>query len=205
MIAFFQKNKWLILAAFVGGILLPKVLGSTLQTNLFANLDTPEDAIVAYHLKANEITNQFLDGVMNSEDPDVSSVDSESDCGDQNFSTFCLAAKLNANLLEFEEAIAAKADDVSGFSNGGSADLSTVIKAANERQNLVDLEVGSARDTLDLTLAVYNQVQLVYPMHKELVNLTYSLEAFRDNLADLRSRISLYPSKFNDASTAKCQ
>ena len=66
-------------------------------------------------------------------------------------------------------------------------------------------EITAARDSLDLTLAVYNQAQLIYPVHQSFVELQKSLEGFRDALADVRDVIEPYPGRFNDALTITCQ
>jgi predicted DNA-binding protein YlxM (UPF0122 family) len=117
---------------------------------------------------------------------------------------------LNQNLGEFEKYLVSHKSEYN-FSEYEGEDGSSVIsleeafEAASAQRSTVNDQIVSAENTLDLTLAIYNQVQIVYPVHAELVELIKNMEDYRTKLSKVRDILELYPSKFNGATTAQCK
>lgn len=216
--------KWFALA-FVVGFLLPRSTGSLLSANsldgIYDEYDGLEEVIKAYHQNANGIVDYYLERLLDpnqaeygyvSYPPDLPDEEGAPipDCGESNVSTFCLAMALSDNLEEFEKYLQ-KNQNTLDFGTASDSEENTLttlkdaLKEASSQRSLVDNQVQLASETLDLTLAVYNQVQLVYPLHTEMVTLIENLEDYRSNLATVRGLIEQYPSKFNGASTAQCK
>ncbi len=208
-----QYGRWFLLA-FVAGFILPRANPQFFAADLTANVYDEynlEDALVAYHLRVNEITNSFLEMLL---DPDaeklgyVSYPSDEAECGSgDNVSTYCLAVVLNDELSQFEESMAGRADEFD-LENGDFSDvtsLQTALQEARSQGELVQQQVSTAEDALDLSLAVYNQVQTVYPLHVQFTEFIKNLEDYRDHLGKLRNEISSYPAKFNGATSTECK
>lgn len=216
--------KWFVLA-FVAGFLLPRSYGPVLTADLLGYQKTQydglelEEAIKAFHLANNEIVNSYLELLL---DPDYASLGYVSyppdledttqplcDADQKNVSTFCLAVVLNTNLEEFNKYLVKEQDKLDftpeDEETAAPRSLDDALEAASSQRTIVDNQILLAEDTLDLTLAVYNQVQIVYPIHEEMLDLIRNLDDYRGNLAEIRNIIELYPSKFNGASTAQCK
>lgn len=208
--------------AFVVGFLFPRTYGPLLTSNSFGVGDSIYDGLTLtegvkrFHLENNGIVNVFLEQLL---DPDYATLgyvsyppdlegSTEPNCED-NVSTFCLAVYLNYNLEEFEVFLQKNKDKLNfGTAEDDSSNpitLEDAFEEASAQRSLVDTQTLLAEDTIDLTLAVYNQVQIVYPVHEEMLALIQNLDDYRGNLASVRDVIEKYPSKFNGASTAQCK
>ncbi|MBT4631495.1 hypothetical protein HOC00_00830 [Candidatus Peregrinibacteria bacterium] len=193
------------------GVAMPQLFGGSLAVNVLENpyTDTKlevEDVFVKYHLNVNAITNQYLEILITEEDPVVLFPQNVEDCASENVSTFCLADVLNKELRDLETAFAERSDEFEIPSDGDLENrIDAALKQTADRQLLINDELEVAKMTLDLTLETYNQIQLVYPLHKEFLTLIENLEDYRDNLGALRAVIDGFPSKFNDATTIHCK
>ncbi len=207
--SFYQYGRWLGLT-FVLGFFLPLFQPAFGRASIVDYTDSSlsvDDMIVQYHGNVNTITNEFIDRLINSDDPNVLYPPSDSSCDSDNVSTFCLAQKLNDELTAFEFGLISHKDQIPEEISIDTApsNLNTAFQKASEQNNVLQEQRQYAQDALDLTLAVYNQIQVVYPMHTEMLRLITNLKTYRDNLASLRDVIELYPNKFNGATTAQCQ
>jgi len=220
---FIRRNAKVIALAFVLGLIVPWVFGPNLQADVLTDryelaydVGGIEKVIVEYHIRMNEITNGYLEQmaklVETAEASGESEVvvsfplDLEEGCTDENLSVYCLAVELNKELLAYETVLMkyeGKFDYNAELE--GSDLLEDAIESSGRRQNLINDEIVAARAALDLNLAVYNQISLVYPMHMELASLIYNLEEYRDNLAAIRDIVELYPSRFNNATSSTCK
>lgn len=219
--AFFKKHGVLLAVSFILGVLIPNTIAPSLRasvtSNPYSRAGQWEDAVVEYHIKANQITNEFLKVLTTEEEPDVSFPGEPEGCGRDNVSTYCLAVQLNDELHLLERDLILRRSEIQlentilGDDEGGDEaaepifQIEEVIVANLTKTERIDNEIQSARDALELTLAVYNQAQLVYPIHREFEELIKNLEAYRDALAKLRTQIEGFPGKFNDATTPVCQ
>lgn len=200
--------------AFILGAIVPVLVNpGSLKTDISTYEQNYKEAglettIVEFHLNMNEITNGYLERmdevVQSGGEPNVAYDES---CAESNLSTFCLASELNAELTGFEMTLRKHRQD---FEFDSTASLSTLnlsdaLEGSVTRQALIDDEITAARGALDLNLAIYDQIQTVYPIHAELVDLINNLESYRENLASIRGEVQLFPSRFNDATTTFCQ
>lgn len=212
----YKQIKWLkwFALAFVTGALFSFNYGPNLsasitgadQSSIYDDYASMEEAIKAYHLANNVTVNEFLEKLL---DPNLTDQvvypGDDAECTD-NVSTYCLAVVLNTNLVQFEIYLQKNQNKFSDtLFEDGVISLDDAFTVASSQRSTVDEQVLLSEQTLDLTLAVYNQVQLVYPVHKEMLNLIQNLDDYRGNLADIRNVLEKYPSKFNGASTAQCK
>jgi hypothetical protein len=211
---FLKKHYRGIVLSFLIGVLMPAAIGPTIKAdvssdNVFSGTDTVDEVIVQYHLIANAYTNIYLVILTdeNYQDYSATSYVPASDCSNANVTTFCLAVLLDGLLVDFEEKLRDMENDYDVTTEEGASGstINSAITQALSNREKIDIEIQAARDTLDLTLAVYNQVQTVYPIHKELADIIANMETYRDNLAAIRSQMELYPSKFNNATSATCK
>ncbi len=193
--------------AFAGGMFLPNLSGN-LKASAIDYGDRKyslEEAAIAFHTEMNDITNDYIKKLLKTSSPNVSYPGEESKCESDNVSTYCLAVKLNAELTTFEKEIADRQDDFKEATDTSTYTIDEATQHIAERRNFIEDEINAARETLGLTLATYNEMQNVYPIHRELVALIKNLEKYRSNLADIRDKIAYYPAKFNDATTIECK
>lgn len=212
--------KWLLLA-FVAGFILPRAYGdfglasSTDASSDYDEYETVDEALKAYHLATNTITNYYLENLMNEDAAQNGYVnfppeDGTCEAMGSNVSTYCLAVILNDNLVEFEKYLLSHKNELDTSTSNTEDEAAPVtldeaLQQATEQRRTFEDQKEAAEDALDLTLAIYNQVQVVYPIHKELLTTISDLEDYRSNLAAIRDIIEKYPSKFNGASTAQCK
>lgn len=208
--AYVSGNFKMLITAFVLGILVPYL------SPMFVFADVTqfdgkslEAAAISYHQQVNKTVNDFLERLIATDNPDVTYVSSDEGCGSGSASTYCLAVALNPILTEYITYLEGKRDSIAasdlGFDENEAPTLDQALSASVTRDTLIDSEVSAATETLDLTLAIYNQIQLVYPTHKELEALVDSLQDFNDGLADIRDFVETFPGKFNDATTIQCK
>jgi len=203
--SFISEHAKLFLMTLVIAFALPIVLAPKIQAadaNPYDDLDVDE-ALFFYHIEANDITNEYLELLLKDDAPNVSLPPSDDECDSSNISTYCLSVQLNEQLRFLEEYLLSI--DTIEFDVDEEITFESAFEAASGAQNFIDDEIEAARDTLDLNLGLYNQLQIVYPVHKELLSVIDNLENYRNNLASIRDVIELYPSKFNDASTTSCK
>lgn len=187
----------------------------TQATPVYDSYETIDEAMQAYHITTNEIVNQYLERLLDPDNAQLGYVsyppdDGECDATGTNVSTYCLAVVLNKNLEQYEIYLSKNKDKLNVSRNSDGSDAGTItiddaLQQATEQRRTVEDQMSVSEDALDLTLAIYNQVQIVYPVHSELVTMIGNLEDYRKNLASLRDIIDKYPSKFNNASTASCK
>lgn len=205
------------LLAFALGFMMPRLSPVLLKTSVteYASAENLDTLIVGYHLQVNEITNGYIERLLASENPDVLYPPSDEGCDDENLSTFCLAKALNESLTAFEKELMSRKSELEDLSStsedteseeGASVlTFGDALLKASQQKSVVEGQMQSAEDALDLTLAVYNQLQVVYPIHKEMLTFRTNLESFRDNLSLVRNVLELYPSRFNGATSAQCK
>lgn len=209
---FLQYGRFFLLAFFIG-FLWPRFSGANVQTDSidYSTYSSIDSIVLAFHKDVNETTNEKIAQLITSTRPNVLYPASDSDCTDDNLSTYCLAYVLDGKLLAFEQALQSRKSNLSELqeqANQAENSLNTLtdaIQFANQQSAVVDEQMKNAEAAVELTLAVYNQIQIVYPLHTELKSFVGNLEAFRDNLATVRNVIEGYPAKFNGASTAQCK
>jgi hypothetical protein len=214
---FLKKYYKFFLAAFALGFIVPygnpALFKADLTDNYYEKYSKDyslEETIVAYHMLVNTSVNAMLGMLLDSSAAVpgyVAMPPSDDNCSETNVSTYCLAMKLNKELADFEQFASNKTTehDINGGEYDASQPLEEALSSARTETSTLKEQMDIAADALDLTLAVYNQIQIVYPMHKELNDLLLNLTAYNENLAEIRKIVELYPSKFNGASTIQCK
>ena len=214
-----RKIKWLkwFVLAFAMGFFLPRSYSGELflaDTSSYDSYESSDAALVAYHLNVNTIVNLFLENLFKSETIEVSYPPDDSKCGEMgsNLSTYCLAFLLNEEFVQYDIYLASHKNDLNvdernedEESDGGPLTIEEALDKATEQRRTFEDQAMLAEQAMDLTLAIYNQVQVIYPVHTELNTMIKNLENYRSNLAKIRDVVSGYPSKFNGASTVQCK
>ncbi|KKT02539.1 MAG: hypothetical protein UV80_C0002G0006 [Candidatus Peregrinibacteria bacterium GW2011_GWF2_43_17] len=163
-----------------------------------------EDAISAYHENINKIFNDKLEIMVEAEDPITEPPSDDSPCTDENVSTYCVAESAIVEYMDFLAGLqehAAYATDASQ----ASTTISEMTEYAASRSQIISLEKEYALKALDMALAVYNEFQIMYPLHKEYQDIIKVLESYNSALADFRTTLAEWPSDFIDASTTDCK
>jgi hypothetical protein len=210
IIKFVWKYKKILALAFVLGFLLPNVNGLGLQTSVtdYSKSESIDAAIITYHVEVNDITNEFIKTLITEKTPNVAHVLDSADCESGNVSTYCLAVRLNDELLGLELYLTSRLGELAEVEEDEDEelnDLEKAIAAAASQDYKITTELVAAQDSLDVLLNVYNQIQLVYPLHREFGVLFTSLEGFNKALANVRNEVEVFPSTFNDVTMVKCQ
>lgn len=214
MSEFFKRHYRGLMLAFLVGVLLPPALSGNLSasvadSNHFEGLETVDEVVIQYHLLANDLTNAYLLTLTDEsyQEANATAYVGDEECSNKNVTTYCLAVAMNELLVDFELKLRSMENELDLEPEEGETmnTLESGIGKALADRNKIDREIQAARDSLDLTLAVYNQVQSVYPLHKELADLISNLEGYRDNLASIRGQMELYPSRFNNATSPTCK
>lgn len=189
--------------AFLAGMLAPELRAGYAQTSVgtYGDDETFEDDLIELHTTMNDITNEFLDTLFTEQELVLEYPLDGEGCTEDNVSTYCLGVKLNDELHAFELTLAERSKEL----EPGTTNLEDATSQSAARKNFIETEIFAARETLELTLSVYNEVQNVFPTHKALLTTIVNLEDYRNNLAKIRDVIELYPGKFNDASTIQCK
>jgi len=82
--------------------------------------------------------------------------------------------------------------------------FSGVVGESATQLNRIETEVDVAERTLELSISAYNELHMAYPLHVKYRDLITQLEDYRDDLADLRDEVTLFPATFHDISTTSC-
>lgn len=198
--------------SFLIGVLLPAAMSGNLKANIsednfFEGIETVDEVVVKYHLVANSYVNYYLTNVTDEEiqDYSVTAYVADDECSNENLTTYCLSVIMNELLVDFELKLRSMEGEISFPTDQGTPSFSEAFSMALNDRAKIDREIQAARDSLDLTLAVYNQVQSVYPLHKELADLIGNMETYRDSLSAIRSKMELFPSRFNNATSPSCK
>lgn len=169
-----------------------------------ANYGDLEDAISAYHENVNKIFNDKLEIMVEAEDPITEPPSENETCTKNNVSTYCIAEAAVSEYMNFiaglEEHSAYAAD-----TSQTSTNLSEITESASSRSQIISLEKEYSLKALDTALAVYNEFQIMYPLHKEYQDIIKVLESYNTALADFRTAMAEWPSDFIDASTTDCK
>ena len=211
--SFLKKHGSLLMMSFFLGFLVPRIFGPSLQAdvtgeNPYLKSETWEDAVVNYNLKVDEIMNEYLSKLFEEEEPNVTFPEQGELCEADNVSTYCLGVVLSNELYNLEVYLSDQKnvlDKETDVAFEGQITLENAGQITAIKSDRIEYELQAAQDALDLSLAVYNQSQLVYPLHTELVQVQQNLEIYRDNLASIRDVIEGYPGKFHDATTIECK
>jgi hypothetical protein len=89
-----------------------------------------------------------------------------------------------------------------GFSNVG--EIAETLTDLGENLNRIDREIDIARQTLDMSLAAYDEMLMALPLHRKYEEVIKALEVYRDAVSDVRKQTDLYPNAFLDVTTTAC-
>lgn len=139
-----------------------------------------------------------------------------------NFSTFCLAVNLlgddgknDRGYINYKNALQkrrndlvdkAEKDPTNPFSQAAlnMMDSMTAVRNFAIKKTNLDHEIDAAKKALDVSLATYDELRVLYPMHKEYLKIFDALVNYRDKLVEVRKQTDQFPATFIDVTTSKC-
>lgn len=167
----------------------------------------------SYHYSMNDFFNEKINRLvemLNQEkfykNPDFNPPSENQVCTDNNVSTYCVskqALEMYIVYLESLEEIKAQLP-VRSDADAFPQYLSDVYNTILNRNNNISEEVISSKKVLEATIATYDEFRLAYPMHQEYEQIINSLLKYKLALKEVRKRVSKFPGKFIDASSAYC-
>ena len=167
---------------------------------------TLQEAVIQYHTTMNELFNKSLK-LMLSGKGDLKPPADEV-CPENNVSTYCVAARAVQEYEGFRIALKTHtqyiSDKLSEEQTTQYISTEQALSVLNQRHDLVNSQLDIAKKVLDVTLATYNEAQVLYPLHKEYGQLIKDLEKYRDALAGFRKEVELYPRTFHNVMTTQC-
>lgn len=190
--------------------------------------DNPELSIsqvmTAYHTYINDTVNSYTSTMLAASltDKRGNPPENSNNCPDdpqKNFSTYCLAVQLIGDdgknfkgFINYKTALQnrrnklADKDPLNPYAQGAvnMVDSLTAIRYFAIRQTNLDQEIDNAKKAIDTTLATYDELRILYPMHEEYVNIFNALVNYRDKLVEVRHETDQFPSRFIDVTTSKC-
>lgn len=193
--------------AFVGGLYLPAINANLIKADTYTyglDRNSLEDDVKNFHNEMNTKTNEFLNILMSVPEPNLNYPLTGNECEMDNVSTLCLAVELNEIYTKYEAGLKSRTSELDS-SVDTIEELAEATENTAKKNNFIETELMEALETMELSLAVYNEIQNIYPAHVELENTIDQLKDYRNNLAKVRDLVELYPSRFNGVSTNSCQ
>jgi len=176
------------------------------ETNKYgrSNYGKLDDAVSAYHETLNTIFNKKLEIMVEADDPVTEPPSATEPCTETNVSTYCVA---EAAISEYMKFMAGLSEHALYSTDAGdkSTSIGELTDSAASRSQIISMEKEYALKTIDTALAVYNEFQIMYPLHKEYQDLIKIFETYNTALADFRTELAAWPSEFIDASTTDCK
>jgi len=172
------------------------------------------DLRVAYHSAINSIFNEGFKQITSGGKANTTSVENDDECGFDvkpiNVSTYCIAWRGAKLYYKYVSELKKRRNELFDRNENISGDTplyerSDIIQHMYKKMEIIDREIGDAKQALDTALHAYKEFQYAYPMHKTYGETFKLLVKYRDLLAEIRGQIAKFPNKFIDASTTHCQ
>lgn len=120
-----------------------------------------------------------------------------------NVSTYCVAVRSAQLYADYVSRI----NYLKGYVKLSAETMSQKDLLANTKFQIdaIDKEILDSRKVLDTTIGAYKEFQYAYPMHKAYEKTFDLLVKYRDLLAEIRGQVEVFPLKFINATTSKCE
>lgn len=167
------------------------------EESKYAKYDNISDAVVAYNVNVNEIFNDKMELLVAGK----GNTEPTEDCSEDNVTTYCVAKAVVTEYMEFESGLDKYTSEIS------IVDIETLSEATDvyvESFALIRDELDAARSAMDLALAIYNEFQIMSPLHDQYEVIIESLESYNKELSKWRDALQFWPGDFIDVSTNKC-
>lgn len=209
-----------IIATTIVTVLIGALFYQVAYANDYDGLDLPEK-FGEYHLSVNEITNShftalfafFEDKTDLEAMTDTTTVqrltapedlDTCRDDEDINFSSSCLAYKLNLEYQELTESLQEDLEEADTSLLQSQGDITRGISNIGIRNQFAAEQLELSSELQRQTVAFYQQTLMAYPLHVQYQITIDELNKFLSNVRQINRKVSNYPSKFHNASTALC-
>ncbi len=167
-----------------------------------------------YHQTANNIVNAYMDGFTKNNSDNKAMVAPPKDPNDcttvgakMNLSTYCLFLRIDGLYSSYSNTLKIKQStvlqDIADIQQGKNYQDSTA-NDYRQRQEWINKELTASRSALDSVLRAYSELLIQYPMHLEYQKTLKILIKYYDHLSDVRKKVSTYPARFQDVTTANC-
>lgn len=167
-----------------------------------------DQAVLRYHNDMNSLFNEHIEKLF-SIDPDgktyVVKPPEDQNCGSaKNISTYCLSMRALDRYDAFVRAMDTHRGYLKEQADNSTKTINELLGASERRLDLINEQVLQAERVMSTTLAAYDQLQTMYPLHVQYQELLGELEQYRDGLADVRREVEHYPGSFQNVTTADC-
>ncbi|MFA6550192.1 MAG: hypothetical protein WCT36_02450 [Candidatus Gracilibacteria bacterium] len=124
-----------------------------------------------------------------------------------NVSTYCVAVRAAKLYMDYQVRLeyVKSSIDIGLFNNSEVVGQSGIVADLAAKGKAVLKEITDSKKALDVTVNAYKEFQYAYPMHKAYEKTFKLLVKYRDLLAEIRGQVEVFPSKFIDATTSKCE
>jgi hypothetical protein len=164
---------------------------------------TVQEVEKAYHKRVNEIFNAKLTLLKKGEEGSgTTEVPKNDECGETNYSTYCLAKAVATEYDQYALALGKRKAYVTITDKDlklGQASLITI-----SQNNEVVNELDRSKTALDMAIKTYDELLAAYKMHLQYEKIIKSLTKYNTKLTEFRKEVEKLPGKFIDATTSKC-
>ncbi len=179
------------------------------------NADSSMESLSSlYHQTVNNIVNAYMDGfTKNNADnkalvaPPKDSAECATVGAKMNLSTYCLFLRIDGLYSSYSNTLKLKQNtvlqDIAAIQQGKNY-LDNTANDYRLRQEWINKELTASRSALDNVLRAYSELLIQYPMHLEYQKTLKLLIKYYDHLSDVRKKVSTYPARFQDVTTANC-
>ncbi|KKQ68037.1 MAG: hypothetical protein US89_C0011G0018 [Candidatus Peregrinibacteria bacterium GW2011_GWF2_38_29] len=124
-----------------------------------------------------------------------------------NVSTYCVAVRAAKLYMDYQVRLeyVKGSIDIGLFNNSGVVGQDGIVADLAAKGKAVLKEIEDSKKALDVTVNAYKEFQYAYPMHKAYEKTFNLLVKYRDLLGEIRGQVEVFPSKFIDATTSKCE
>jgi hypothetical protein len=189
------------------------------------------NAVVTYHNDMNELFDAKIKILLDDDTtieqvkaPGYNDDGSPKECESDNVSTYCVSLEAADLYFAFQEALVGDGDgydshvdyyfdEVEDAYSSASEDpdsarrqlrLDDVSSEYAERYDLIQDQLEISQRAMNVTLSAYNELYKYYNLHKEYEQVITDLEAYRDELSEMRKWVERYPKHFHDRTTTAC-
>lgn len=125
-------------------------------------------------------------------------------CGEDNVSTYCVsmgALKIYMSYINKLNEVRSELPKSRVF-NPSAGELLRQLSVRNQQ---IDEEVENAKKVMKLTVAVYNEYRLAYPMHKKYEAIIKDLVKYQLAMKDITKQVAKFPIKFINVTSSLCE
>jgi hypothetical protein len=118
-------------------------------------------------------------------------------------SSFCVAMDALDIYMAYVEYANSKKGELPEVEEDDTFD--EMFEKLNYKSDYIDQSIKDARKVMEASIAVYNEYQMAYPMHKQYKKIIESLTKYKLALKDVKKEAFFFPKRFVDATSDQCE